>query len=91
MSVHQLRYPIFGDTEENRSHSPWGGGSHLLLPTYETSEGPKDFVHFPLLFYPFMVWLLKIAYPLILSIQSALLKIQGIFYIKLFTIHLDGM
>lgn len=50
-----LCYPICGDTEENRSHSLWEGGSHLVLPPYETFEGPKDFVHFPLLFYPLMV------------------------------------
>lgn len=48
MCVHQLChfptcYSVSGDTEENGSHSPWGGGPPLFLLTYETSEGPEDF------------------------------------------------
>lgn len=50
-----LCYRIHGNTEANRSHSPWRGDPHLVLLTCKSFEGPKDFDHFQLLFYPFML------------------------------------
>lgn len=53
MSVHQLCDILF--VMILKFQLPWGGDPHLVFLTRKSFEGPKDFGHFQLLFYRFML------------------------------------